>query len=346
VTAHAGEALAARTERYRALVDAELRAAVGDDPAPLYGLMRYHLGWIDAAGAPAAASPGKQLRSTLLLLVAELCGGEAAAAAPAAAAIELLHNFSLLHDDIEDESAERRGRPTVWTVAGVAQAINAGDGMHVLARAALYRLDASDTPPTRVLEAMRELDRACLRLVEGQHLDLAFERQARVTRAEYLAMAAGKTGALIAASCAIGAILGGAAASRVEALRDFGQHLGMAFQAIDDVLGIWGDPAVTGKPAGDDLRARKMTLPVIAALEAGGPYAAGLAAAYGHPAAAGDDVATLAGLVEAGGGRDAAGAFARESLAASFAALDRAGLDAVGAERCRELAVRLVERTF
>ncbi len=346
MTERASEALDVRSARYRALVDAELRAVVGDDPAALYRLMRYHLGWTDAAGADAAASPGKQLRSTLLLLVAELCGGDATRAAPAAAAIELVHNFSLLHDDIEDESAERRGRPTVWTLAGVPQAINAGDGMHALARLALHRLAAAGIDPARVLDAMRELDEACVRLVEGQHLDLAFERQAHVTRAEYLAMAAGKTAALLAASAAVGAIAGGADGERVRALRAFGQHLGMAFQAIDDVLGIWGDPAVTGKPAGDDLRTRKMTLPVIAALEAGGPAAAALAAAYSRPAAPADDIAALARLVEAGGGRAAAGGFAREQLAASLAALERAGFDAAGVALCRELAMRAVERTF
>jgi geranylgeranyl diphosphate synthase type I len=336
--------LAARVERYRALVDAELRSAVGSDPAPLYALMRYHLGWAGADGALLPASPGKRLRSTLLLLVAELCGSAAATAAPAAAAVELVHNFSLLHDDVEDESAERRGRATVWALAGTALAINAGDGMHALARPALQRLRAH-VPDQRVLEAMAELDRACVRLVEGQHLDLEFERRVAVGREEYLAMAAGKSGALFAAAAAIGAIVAGASDVEAAALRAFGERLGLAFQAIDDVLGIWGDPLVTGKPAGDDLRSRKMTLPVIATLEAGGAAAGAVAAAYAGPPTR-EGVAALARVIEEAGGRARTEQLARAQLEAGYAALTAAHFDAGSVALLRELAERAVDRSF
>lgn len=147
-----------RAERYRPLVSAEMRAIVGDRPEGLYAWMRYHLGWEDVAGQPVEASPGKMIRPVGLLLATELCGGELAQAIPAAAAVELVHNFSLLHDDVEDRSDRRRDRPTVWTFAGEAQAINTGDGMYTLAREAMHRLLDRGVPSERAIRAMRELD--------------------------------------------------------------------------------------------------------------------------------------------------------------------------------------------
>ena len=188
--------LEVRAARFRPLVQREMRAVIGDEPDGLHAWMRYHLGWEDATGRAVEASPGKMLRSTAVLLAAEVLGGSAEVAAPAAAAVDLVHNFSLLHDDIEDDSATRRGRATVWTFAGVPQAINTGDGMFTLARLAMHRLPEAGAEERRVVEAMRELDEACLRLVEGQYLDMAFERRGDVTLAEYVTMAAGKTAEL------------------------------------------------------------------------------------------------------------------------------------------------------
>ena len=314
-------ALARRIAGWRPLIEDELRAIVGDGPAGLYAWMRYHLGWEDERGRPADGSPGKLLRPVALLLAAEAHGGGAAQAAPAAAAVQLVHDFSLLHDDIEDRSDRRRGRPALWTFAGVAQAINTGDGIYTLSRLALQRLRARGVPDARVLDAIAELDAACLRLVEGQHLDLAFEGRADVDRGGYLGMIEGKTAALLAASFAAGGLLAGAPAAAVAALRDFGRSVGVAFQAADDVLGIWGDPAATGKPAGDDLRSRKMTLPVIAALESGAAPA--LAAAWRGARDAPVDIAALAAEVEAAGGRAAAERLAARELEAAAAALAR-----------------------
>ena len=317
-----------RLERYRPLVGAEMRAVVGGDPSPLFAWMRHHLGWEDGEGRAAGGGPGKMLRPAALLLAAEACGGDAARALPAAAAVELVHGFSLLHDDIEDGSELRRGRPALWTFAGVAQAINTGDGMFALARLAMHRLPAAGAPPAAALAAMEELDRACLRLVEGQHLDIAFESRPRVGREEYLAMIEGKTAALFAASAGIGALLAGAPRERAEALREWGRQTGLAFQAADDLLGVRGDPAATGKPAGDDLAARKQTWPVIAALASG--RAPRLEAAYaeagGEGAAAPPDAEALAAEIEAAGGLAATEALARERLAAARAALGAAGL--------------------
>ncbi|MEX2445782.1 MAG: polyprenyl synthetase family protein [Dehalococcoidia bacterium] len=291
-------ALAQSAQRHRVAVQREMREVVGDAPEPLFAWMRYHLGWQDADGAAVESSPGKMLRPVALLLAVEQCGGSVEQALPAAAAVELVHNFSLIHDDVEDASAVRRGRPTLWALTGAAHAINTGDGVYTLAHLAMQRPGLAALEPARVLAAMRELDEACLRLVRGQHLDMSFEGRMDVTQDEYLAMADGKTAAMFAAPLAMGALLGGAPAGLVDAYREFGRRLGLAFQAVDDVLGIWGDPAVTGKPVGDDLRSRKMTYPVIAALEAGGEPSAALRRAYGSPPADDAETTGLRALVD------------------------------------------------
>jgi len=318
-----------RLGRYRDAVQQEMRAVLTDAPdamhAPLNSWMRYHLGWEDREGRPVTASPGKMLRPVALLLAAELAGGAVEAALPAAAAVELVHNFSLLHDDIEDDSERRRGRATVWTFAGRAQAINAGDAMFTLAHLALHRLAGAGVPPERVTAATRELDEACLRLVHGQYLDISFEGRTDVTLDEYLAMAEGKTAAMFAASFAMGAIVGGAGPGLVDGYREFGRRIGLAFQAVDDVLGVWGDPAVTGKPVGDDLLSRKMTVPVIVALTEGGEAAEALRRAYASASAPGEDVGPLRALVERTPARGRTEAIAEAEERAALDALRSAG---------------------
>jgi geranylgeranyl diphosphate synthase type I len=337
------ETLAERTDRYRPLVVAEMREVIGDEPAGLFAWMRYHMGWEDEAGQPVEARSGKLLRPTALLMATELVGGSIADAVPAAAAVELIHNFSLLHDDIEDQSLTRHGRRTVWTFAGEAQAINTGDGMFTLAHLAMHRLAVDER---RMIEAMRELDETCLQLVQGQYLDISFETRHEVSRDEYIAMTSGKTAAMFAAPFAIGALLGGASGDRVAALREFGWHIGLAFQAIDDLLGIWGDSELTGKPAGDDLLSRKMTLPVVAALEADDAGAGELAKAYAVPAKADEDVADLADLVARLDGKSATEVFAEEHVQAGLAALSAAALDEAGEEACRGFAALVAGRDF
>ena len=342
-----------RAARYRALVEAEMREIVGTGPAELFGWMRYHLGWEDAEGRPEPGSGGKRLRPVALLLAAELVGGEAAPAAPAAAAVELIHAFSLVHDDVMDGSLLRRERPALWTLSGASQAINTGDGLFTLAHAAMHRLPARGYAERPVLEAMRELTVATVRLVEGQYLDISFEQRSDVGTRDYLEMAAGKTAAMFASPFAIGALLGGAEGRVVDAFREFGARLGIAFQAVDDVLGAWGDPAVTGKPAGDDLRTRKKSYPVVWALESGmdrDPEAAReLAAAYAtpppdDPAAAAAEARRLAELVERAGGREAATRLAAGESAAALDAIEGAGLGAEALTLCRTLAESMTAR--
>ena len=231
----------------------------------LYDMMRYHLG-LGGTSEGRAPQAGKMVRPALCLLSCEAVRGDRRKALPAAAAIELTHNFTLIHDDIEDGSHSRHGRDTVWRIWGEAQAINAGDGMFVLAHLALYRLVEAGVPASMALEAARLLDQACLALCEGQHLDLVFETRLDVGDEEYLAMISGKTAALMGAATAVGALLGGASQDVVNAFREFGRCLGLAFQIQDDVLGIWGETAQTGKPAGDDIIARKKSFPVVHAL--------------------------------------------------------------------------------
>ncbi|WP_344283561.1 polyprenyl synthetase family protein, partial [Actinomadura napierensis] len=265
--------------------------------------------------------------------------GPAAAALPAAVAVELTHNFSLLHDDVMDGDRTRRHRPTAWTVFGVSAAILAGDGLLAGAYEAL-----ADAPSPDPAGAARVLSRAVLELVEGQSADTSFEDRTDVTLAECLAMAGGKTGALLGGACALGALYGGGA-GRASRFRVFGERLGLAFQLVDDLLGIWGDPAVTGKPVHSDLRNRKKSLPVVAALTSGTPAGEELAALYLRPGAlGGGEPARAAALIEAAGGRDWAAAEADALVASALAELDAADPVPAAAAELRAVAHLLTHR--
>ncbi|MBM3133280.1 MAG: polyprenyl synthetase family protein [Chloroflexi bacterium] len=254
------------SSRYQPELDRALISMVGNSSLPMYHMMRYHMGWVDASGEPRQKVGGKRLRPGLCLLACESVGGEWRKALPAAAALELLHNFTLVHDDIEDGDRERQGVPTVWHVWGEAQGINTGDAMHVLARLALLSLNGNGVPPEKVLRAARMLDETCLRLCEGQHLDISYEGREDVGIEEYITMIEGKTAALFACSLELGAILGADDGAVVEGLGRFGRNLGLAFQVQDDALGIWGEAKVTGKSAASDILKKKKTFPVIHAL--------------------------------------------------------------------------------
>jgi geranylgeranyl diphosphate synthase type I len=250
-------------------IETEMRrnVAASDDPTMtrFYGMLHYHLGWVDTEFNPARSDAGKHIRPVLTLLCCEASGGEWRTALPAAAAVELLHNFSLIHDDIEDNDPVRRGRPTLWKIWGTAQAINAGDALYTMAHTTLNGLAEHSVPAERILAARQRFDRACVALTQGQHLDLGFESRSSVTEAEYSRMINGKTAALIEAACGLGALVNGSdLAAHYE---DFGRELGLAFQIQDDLLGIWGDPQVTGKPAGNDILNRKKSLPVAYGLD-------------------------------------------------------------------------------
>lgn len=259
---------------YLATIEEELEQAVklndNDNVGQLYRMLSYHMGWLDKSSK--AISRGKRIRPLLVLLSCSAAGGDWMNALPASVAVEMVHNFSLIHDDIEDHSPLRRGRKTVWKKWGVAQAINAGDAMFTLAHLHLIRLNRNFSQ-TDTLSAVETLQHACLQLTHGQYLDLAFEKHDDVSIEEYWSMVEGKTGALISACCELGAICSTCNEDKRNTYREFGRLFGLAFQVQDDLLGIWGDSILTGKSNQSDLMSGKKTLPIIYGLEKGGEFA-------------------------------------------------------------------------
>jgi geranylgeranyl diphosphate synthase type I len=294
----------------RDLVGPALESAVARLTPEIKVVAAYHLGLADAAGNPTKSGSGKALRPALALLSARAAGAAPERGVPAAVAVELVHNFSLLHDDIMDNDTERRHRPTAWTVFGIGPAILAGDALLALAQDLLLE----DGTPQGAWAA-RCLSAAVQRLIGGQGSDLAFEKRDDVTLAECLDMAGGKTAALMACACSIGAVHLGAPPTLAMALAGFGAHVGLAFQLTDDLLGIWGAPEVTGKPVRADLRARKKSLPVVAALNSGTPEGAELKTMLNDPRPlTEEDLVRAADLVVAAGGKDWAETEADEQL--------------------------------
>jgi geranylgeranyl diphosphate synthase, type I len=252
-----------------ALIEPMLLEAVAalDGRAPLLtGMVQYHLGYAGPDLQPLdrlAVDRGKRMRPAVALLAAGAAGGEPRAAAPVGAALELLHNFTLIHDDIQDESPTRRHRPTVWSIWGVGQAINAGDGLYAVARLPIYRIATTGVTADLSLRLLEAFDRMTVAIVEGQTLDLAFEARPDVSAGEYLDMIAGKTAAIVQFAAWAGALLGGASEADATRWAEFGLALGLGFQVRDDLLGIWGAQDVTGKAPADDVRRRKQSLPIL-----------------------------------------------------------------------------------
>ncbi|HEY0381309.1 MAG TPA: polyprenyl synthetase family protein [Candidatus Elarobacter sp.] len=322
-------------------LEAALERAVArfDDGSATAAQIRYHFGF----GEGASSRRGKRLRSRLVFEVAEEEGAAAGGALAAACAVEIIHEFSLIHDDIEDGDRLRRGRETLWARYGAPHGINAGDALCSVAYLTL--LDGSAAPPERTLAMNRVLLAAHLAMCNGQGRDIAFESEPRVTMADYRAMIGGKTAALFGAACELGAlVLPGTDRDRAAAYARLGEAYGIAFQIEDDILGTWGDSATTGKPCGD-LAKRKWTFPVVWAL-AGPPSAARdtIAAAYARGTeldAAG--VAATVGALDRLGARDAASAAARTELEAADAVADGREIDRSG--RVRAFFRRSARRT-
>jgi geranylgeranyl diphosphate synthase type I len=294
----------------RGLVEPALRTAVDRLNPQMRRVTAYHMGWIELDGRPAEGA-GKALRPALALLSARAAGVPVETGVPGAAAVELVHAFSLLHDDIMDGDRMRRNRPAAWTVFGGSAAILGGDALLTLA------IDVLLEQSTRGgYWAARCLTAAAQRLIAGQSLDLEFEERRDVTLDECVTMSGDKTAALIACSCSIGAMLAEAPSDLVTSLADFGAQLGLAFQLIDDLLGIWGSPEVTGKPVLSDLRSRKKSLPVVAALATQTDAAGRLAEVFFRPEPlTEDDLREAARLVEEAGGRAWAESEAEHRLA-------------------------------
>ncbi|MEU3462985.1 family 2 encapsulin nanocompartment cargo protein polyprenyl transferase [Streptomyces sp. NPDC006733] len=339
----------------RVEVDPILRAVVESMPESMSRIAAYHFGWQEADGSAASADAGKAIRPALVLAAARpytgavplttgpaatSLGGIAQSTTRAAAAVELVHNFTLLHDDVIDRDEIRRHRLTAWKVFGTTEAILVGDALHSVA----LRTLAEDTHPA-ARAAMRRLTHCVVELCDGQQADCAFEQRTRVTLAECLAMAEAKTGALLGCACAIGALYGGANEAEAQAMDAFGRQIGVAFQLIDDLIGIWGDPGVTGKPAGSDLLIRKKSLPVVSALESGTTAGADLAEIYAlQRPLTGAEARRAAEAVDRAGGRDWAQSAARERMNAAIEHLTVAVPDTISAQPLLALAQMVARR--
>ena len=282
---HPPQVLPAMFGRYGAMVGGELSQAVPLLPsAELSNVLRYHLGWVDRHGQPAAspASQGKALRPTLCVFACQALEGDPALALPAAAALELIHNFSLIHDDIQDKGYERRHQPTVWSLWGAPKALVAGDALQSVGDLSALNCAGVGVPPAVALKVSGILTESYLEMIEGQCRDLVFESKTIITVDEYLEMIALKTGALIRSAVEIGSLLAAGDSATTAAFANFGSYLGRAFQIRDDFLGIWGNEEATGKTADGDLRQRKKSFPVVYALEnALGPARRELSRIYG-----------------------------------------------------------------
>ncbi|MEU4276166.1 family 2 encapsulin nanocompartment cargo protein polyprenyl transferase [Streptomyces tanashiensis] len=337
-----GQGAVTLLDRTRTAVDPRLRSTVESLPDSVRRVAMYHFGWERADGTPDAGRPGKAIRPALVLAAARALGADESRAVNAAAAVELAHNFTLLHDDIVDEDPTRRHRPTAWTVFGIPDALMAGDAMSALA----LRLLAEDPHPASPAASAR-LAACVIELCAGQQADCAFERRdpLEVSLDECLAMATAKTGALLGCSCALGALYAGAGEEEVAAMDAFGREAGLAFQLIDDLIGIWGDPERTGKPAGADLVAHKKSLPVVAALTSGTSAGEELAELYSRPALDTAAVRAAADAVERAGGRDWAQAQAAERMGRAVEHLAQAVPDLAAAEDLLALAEFVTRRT-
>ncbi|HEV3362109.1 MAG TPA: polyprenyl synthetase family protein [Pseudonocardiaceae bacterium] len=322
---------AAVLDAARTRIHPVLREAVEALPSAMRLVASYHFGWRDREGRPVAGTPamGKTLRPALVFLAAAAVTGRSPVSGAddtvvrAGVAVELVHNFTLIHDDVIDQDALRRHRETVWKVFGVPSAILAGDALQALATQVLAK---AATPIAAT--GVSVLQDCVQELIEGQAADLSFETRNDVGLTECVAMAGGKTGALISCACALGALLSGASQEQVQRLRAFGMHFGLAFQLADDLLGIWGDPGVTGKPAQSDLWSRKKSLPVVAALNSGTEAALELSAMYQKPDAWDHtEVLRALTLLERAGGRTWTHQEAARQAASALACLDGVGLD-------------------
>ncbi|MGW7520499.1 polyprenyl synthetase family protein [Streptomyces sp. NPDC054796] len=298
----------------------------------------YHLGWLDADGRPAEGSAGKAVRPALCFAAAEAVGTDAQDAVPAAMAVQLVHEFSLLHDDIIDGDRTRRHRPAVWAAFGTSAGVLCGDALLSLAHAILAAAPTGDGASLALAETVVEL-------VEGEALDVAFERRDVVRPGEYVAMASAKTGALMDCACRLGALAGAAAPQQAKTLGGFGRHLGIAFQITDDLLGLYGDEAVTGKPVGSDLAARKKTLPVLAALASPSPAGTELARLYAREdTLTAEETDRAVRLVEEAGGAAAARREAERELLQAQTALADAAPTVEGRRQLMALAHLLTHR--
>jgi geranylgeranyl diphosphate synthase type I len=322
-------------------IETELQRQVSrlDEPhtKSFHDMLTYHMGWTGEGAGPEAT--GKRIRPLMVLLTTAACGAEWLHAISAAAAVELVHNFSLVHDDIQDNSEKRRGRTTTWKIWGMPLAINVGDALFVMSNQAM--MDLSDHYPAEIIvKAAAVLHDTCLDLTRGQFLDISYEERNDLGVEDYWPMIAGKTAALLSACCHIGSILGGVDESKQDAYRSFGHAVGLAFQVQDDILGIWGNETITGKSAAGDLLEGKKSLPVLHGLSQGGKFAERWAQGPIHP----DEVEELANLLANEGSYEFTHGMSRQMTTLALNSLREADPQGEAGEALMELANKLILR--
>ncbi len=345
-----GPKLPVMFSRYKGSVEQELHRAVPElTESEAYLLLRYHLGWVDRHGGSeeSSTSQGKALRPTLCLFACDALADDFSRALPAAAALELIHNFSLIHDDIQDGDVERRHQPTAWHVWGMPKALSAGNAMQCTGDLSMLNVGREGVSPQTVLRVSEILTSSYLEMIQGQCLDLAFESRTDITSDEYLYMIACKTGALIRCGLEIGALLATEDDATVNAFSRFGSCLGQAFQIRDDYLGIWGDQATTGKSAGNDIRRRKKSFPVVFALErASGRALDDLFRIYGQDELEEDDVQRVLAVLDEVGAQDNSQRLTEAAAAQALEALAPVSLPDWARSEAEELVDFLSQREF
>ncbi len=332
---------------HHARIQQEMRAVLEGRSLPIYDMVRYALGWQESDGTPQEGGGGKGMRPALTLLTAETLAGAPGRerAAGGAAAVEMVHSFSLVHDDIQDEDRERHHRETVWVVWGRAQAINVGDALRELAEHALRRSGQAGASADAVLGGITLLNRAALEMIEGQYMDLSFEERTSVGVDEYLAMIGRKTGAMLGCSMGMGALLATEDSAKAEALDRAGRRLGLCFQIRDDWLGLWGDSAATGKSTDNDIRRRKKSYPIVYAFEeAAGSTRETLEAIYAQESMSDGDVETVMGILTSLGASEATQRAAREHHDGFREELSSLQLDSDGQTSFDEIADFILQR--
>lgn len=336
--------------RYTELVHQGLVSAL---PAPdltdLNLPLQYHLGWTDRDGNPAAsaASQGKALRPTLCMFACDALQGDLNRAFSAAASIELIHNFSLIHDDIQDQDVERRHQPTVWSLWGQPRALVAGDALQSVGDLSMLRSAQLGVPPETAIRVSQILTEAYLEMIDGQCQDLGFESRTTITTDDYLHMIACKTGALIRSSVEIGAVLATSDREVTSAFASFGDYLGRAFQIRDDYLGVWGDESATGKSADNDIRRKKKSFPAVFALErASGAARDDLLRIYSQEELDDSDVERVMAIMDELGAPQYADQLTQESASQAALALDHIDLPGWAREEVDQLIDFLANRQF
>jgi len=332
---------------YHDKLQTELKEIIGSSPSLLYSMLRYHMGWQDKHGHPYYGKSGKFIRPTLCLLSYQAVGGDMPQILPAAAGLELVHEFSLIHDDIEDASYERHHRPTVWKLWGQPQAINAGDCMLTLACLALFKLKEKGIADKKILGSTQMLAETCLELCEGQYLDIAYESRLDVTIEDYLNMIAKKTAILIATSTSLGAYLGTDDEKLVNCLYQFGKGLGMVHQIHDDVLGIWGIKEKTGKSTKSDILQKKKTLPIVYGLQnSKGEAKQKLEEIYSQEHIQDENLFEVVRILEQLGAKDYSQNLAKQYYHQALAQLEATGIAPQNLAPLKEAARFLMERDY